>query len=307
MKTSKKWVLIATIFTFVILFISTLLLIWTNTYSILHPANTRFIDEPNRNFLKVEYILTHPNQYNGFIFGSSRVGALIPSHAQGAKFYNMTYSEGIPHEHLLNLRLFLKHDVKIKKILLGLDEFSYQVSFAQHQQQWLTKAHPLATGSSWFSFYRFYFFRLPTQHDKSQFLKKISHPDQMITMDIVEQNNFYRTFLSNNDKFLDSDPKYLKPTHYNGNTLTDTLRDIQDIVDLCKQHDIELTVFINPIHHTTYQDTNKQLLQEFKHTLSTITPYYDFSGPNEITQDNHNFVDTSHYTVDIGDQMLKYL
>lgn len=307
MITPAKWVYISLILPFSILIISTVLLIWTDTFSILHPKNSHFIDEPNRNFLKVEYILTHPTKYDGFIFGSSRVGAIIPSHVQGANFYNMTYSEGIPHEHLLNLRLFLKHGVKIKKVLLGLDEFSYQVSFAQHQQQWLTKAHPLSTQSTWLSFYRFYFFRLPTKHDKSQFIKKLTHPDRTITMDITDQEAFYLAFLSNGPEFSDSDPKYLKPTHYNGNTLTDTLQDIQNIVDLCKQHGIELTVFINPIHHTTYEDTNKQLLQEFKHSLSTITPYYDFSGPNNITQDNHNFVDTSHYTVDVGDKMLQWM
>jgi hypothetical protein len=282
-------------------------LIWTDTYSILHPNNTHFYDEPNRNFLKVEYILAHPKKYNGFIFGSSRVGAILPSHVKGANFYNMTYSEGIPHEHLINLRLFIKHGVKIKKILLGLDEFSYQVSFAQHQQRWLNKAHPLATESSWIEFYRFYFFRLPTKHDKAQFIKKLTHPNQTITMDLTNQNQFYSIFLKQMPSFNDNDPIYLKPTHYSGNTLNETLEDIQSIVDLCKEYHIELTIFINPIHHTTYQDTNKQLLYQFKRSLAIITPYYDFSGPNTITVNNRNFVDTSHYTINIGTFILKEL
>lgn len=300
----KKWVYLAVIFPVLLLILSIFILIWTDTYSILHPYNKRFTDEPNRNFLKVEYILSHPKVYDGFIFGSSRVGAILPTHVQGANFYNMTYSEGIPHEHLLNLRLFLSHGVKIKKVLLGLDDFSYQVSFAKHQQQWITKAHPLATETSWLAFYRFYFFRLVAQHDKRQFIKKLITPDQAITMDIDNQDSFYQTFLYNGSDFHTNDPKYLKPTHYSGNTLPETLQDIQEIVTLCKDHNIALTVFINPIHHTTYQDTNKQLLKKFKTSLAKITPYYDFSGPNAMTQDNHNFVDTSHYTVTIGDQLL---
>jgi RNase H-fold protein (predicted Holliday junction resolvase) len=107
--------------------------------------------------------------------------------------------------------------------------------------------------------------------------------------------------------FNDNDPIYLKPTHYSGNTTIETLQDIQAIVQLCKQNKVQLIVFINPIHHTTYQDTNKQLLYQFKRSLAIITPYYDFSGPNKITKDNHNYVDTSHYTVDIGDQILKVM
>lgn len=288
-----------------IFMVSIVALIWTDTYSVLHPANTRYLDEPNRNFLKVEHILSHPDRYDGFIFGSSRVGSILPGHLEGGRFYNMTYSEGIPREHLLNLRLFLKSGVKIKKVYLGLDEFSYQVSFGTHQQRWLTKAHPLATQTSWLEFYKFYFFRLPTRHDQAQFIKKLTHPDQTITMDITDQDQFYSSFLNRMPNFRSDDPIYLKPTHYSGNTLSDTLEDIRAIVALCKQHRIELTVFINPIHHTTYQDTNKQLLYQFKRSLAAITPYYDFSGPNSITQNNRNFVDTSHYVIDVGNEMIE--
>lgn len=293
----------ATITTVII--ISSGVLLWTDTYSVAHPYNSKFVDEPNRNFLKVEYILAHPNQYDGFIFGSSRVGAILPSHVQGAKFYNMTYSEGIPHEHLLNLQLFLSRGIKIKKILLGLDEFSYQVSFAQHQQRWLTRTHPLAANSSWANFYRFYFIRLPTQHDKSQFKKKLFNPDRTMTFDIINQDQFYKKYLSESPNFKDNDPIYSHPTHYSGNILEATLQDIRDIVALCQQNNIELTIFINPIHHTTYEDTDKILLFKFQRELSNITSYYDFSGPNHITINNYNFVDTSHYTTDIGDFMLK--
>lgn len=302
---TKKWVYLAITFPILWLVISILILIWTDTYSILHPENKNFLSEPNRNFLKVEHVLSHPKAYDGFIFGSSRVGAILPSHAQGANFYNMTYSEGIPHEHLLNLRLFLNHGVNIKKVFLGLDDFSYQVSFAKHQQQWITKSHPLATKTSWLSFYRFYFFRFLIQHDKRQFIKKLTAPKQTMHMDIDNQDSYYQAILSNRSSFQNNDPRYFNTIHYQGNTLPETLQDIQDIVTLCKKYNIALTVFINPIHHATYQDTNKQLLKKFKISLAKITPYYDFSGPNTITQNNYNFVDTSHYTVIIGDQILK--
>lgn len=305
MISSKLWAILISTIIGSILFVSTLLLVWTDTYSVLHPKNTYFFDEPNRNFLKVEYILAHPKQYDGFIFGSSRVAAILPQNLKGAHFYNMTYSEGIPHEHLLNLRLFLKHGVPIKKVLLGIDEFSYQVSFEQHQQRWLTRAHPLAANSSWSDFYRFYFFRLPTKHDKSQFKKKITPSMQPMKMDIEDQDYFYKIFLTNLPNVNANDPKYRIPTHYSGNTLDSTLKDIQDIVTLCKENNISLTVFMNPIHHTTYNDTNKVLLQQFKYSLQSITPYYDFSGPNEITNNNLNFLDTSHYTTEIGDYMIK--
>jgi hypothetical protein len=302
---NRLWSIFFSITIALLLVFSTLLLIWTDTYSILHPKNIYFFDEPNRNFLKVEYILAHPDRYDSFIFGSSRVGAILTYNLKDGHYYNMTHSEGIPHEHLLNLRLFLNHGVKIKKVLLGLDEFSYQVSFTQHQQRWLTRAHPLATNSSWLEFYTFYFFRLPTKHDRSQFFKKLQKSNQVLKMDIDDQDYFYRTYLALLPNVKADDPKYLIPTHYSGNVLKETLQDIRDIVTLCKKNNIELTVFMNPIHHTTYADTNKVLLQEFKYSLKSITPYYDFSGPSTITTNNLNFLDTSHYTTDIGNYMIE--
>lgn len=304
---AKKWVGVISGISVTVLILSTSLLIWSDSYSILHSQSTDFIDEPNRNFLKVEHILANPDRYNSIIFGSSRVGAILPSNIKDAKVYNMTYSEGIPREHLLNLKLFIQRGVKVKKVLLGLDEFSYQVPFEKHQQQWITKAHPLATKSSWFTFYAFYFFRLPTQHDKRQFLKKFIHPEQTITMDIENQEAFYNKFLTLPKSFRHDDPIYLAPTLYHGNTLNTTLQDIRDIVNLCKTQNIELIVFLNPIHHKTYMHTNKALLNHFRRELASITPYYDFSGPNAITTDNRNFVDTSHYTVDVGDCLLQYM
>lgn len=304
---SKLWVLRFISIPVGLFILSIIFLMMIDTYSILDTNRKTFYDEPNRNFLKVEYILNHPNDYNGFIFGSSRVGSMLPNHFHGANFYNMTHSEGIPHEHLINLKLFLHHGIKIKKVFLGLDEFSYQVSFAQHQQRFLTKAHPLASNTSWTRFYAFYFFRFPTKHDKSIAKKRWIEHTLTTPMDIDHQSDFYEHFLSSLKPNNPNDPIYQKPTHYDGDYIQETLLDIREIVKLCQRHKIDLVVFMNPIHHTTFQDTNKQRLLAFKKQLASITAFYDFTGPNAVTKNNLNFLDTSHYTLDVGTNMVKIM
>lgn len=300
----RRWVIVATFIPILLFITSIFLLIKTDTYSILNPKTSSFYGEPNRNFLKVEHILSHPQQYDSFIFGSSRVGAILPSNINNGTYYNMTYSEGVPHEHLINLKLFLTHGIKIKNILLGLDEFSYQVSFTEHQQRFLTRSHPLASGENWWTFYKFYFFRFPSGQDKRYFKQKQFHHNQTIPMDIENQNTFYNMAMSGG-KLHKSDTIFNKPILYHGNHLDTTLDDIQQIVQLCQKHNIKLTVFLNPIHHKTYEHTNKTLLHEFKDRLVTITPYYDFSGPNKTTLNNTNFLDTSHYTINVANSMLQ--
>ena len=61
------------------------------------------------------------------------------------------------------------------------------------------------------------------------------------------------------------------------------------------------------MHHKTYlkQDWNAYI--KFLKGLAKLTNYYDFSGLNEITTNNFNYYETSHYRPFIGDLMIKRL
>jgi len=301
---AKKWLFFSILIIFIGLSGITYALYWTDPYSIAHPARTRYHGEPNRNFLKVNYILTHPDSYDSFIFGSSKVGAIRASAIPVGHFYNMTYSAGIPHEHLLNIKLFLRSGIKIKNLLLGLEEASYLEPFSKHQQQGLTKAHPLASGESWFDFYRFYFFHVPSKHEKSLFFMQLKSSEPLYSMDVFNQKAYYDHLAETSHPRDPHDPIFSKPAEFHGNNLANAMKDLKEIVLLAKTHDINLTVFINPIHHTTYDAMDPVLFQTFKTSLAGLTPYYDFSGPNAYTQNNLFWSDTTHYDFSIGQKMI---
>jgi hypothetical protein len=268
---------------------------------------------PNQRVLIIEYLLDkkHYKKYDSYIFGSSRVGYLNPNRIKDFNTYNMTYSEGIPHEHLLVIKFFLKHHFPIKHLLIGLDEFSYQVPFSRHDNQFGAKSHYLVTNTSLYDFYKFFFFRKATKYDKEHFLNKfiryatvrqsekiydVIHNQKTFYMNIKEKNNHNQKYI-NNEKFT-------KPTPYVGNELEDTINDIKEIVKLAKENNIELHMYINPIHHTTYDFTNKTLLKKFREKLSHITSYYDFSHPSYISKDNGYWDDTSHFNMEVGRMIL---
>jgi len=306
----KKWLLYSSLF--IVLIITTVfsLMLWSDTYSNTHYKRTKFYSEPNKNVLKVHYILENKTKYDSFIFGSSRVGSINPLKIANGKYYNMTYSEGIPKEHLLNIQLFLNKGVKIKNLLIGLDEFSYQVSFKKHQHQALTKAYYEATHTPFINYYRELYLRFPLGEDRHHIAKKIKHSKNYFSMDISKQTKNYQNAMKAFNKAKFTTPKHInnkifdKPTYYSGNTLTSTLKDIQKIKNLCKRNSIKCNFFINPMHHKTYEYTNHKLLKEFKKGLSKITSFYDFSIQSPLSHDNSYWHETSHYTLEVGDMII---
>ncbi|MDH4945504.1 hypothetical protein [Sulfurimonas sp. C5] len=223
----------------------------------------------------------------------------------------MTYSEGLPQEHYLNLKLFVNKGVQINNLLIGLDEFSYQVSFLKHQHQGLTKAYYKATHTSLFTYYRQLYLRFPLSEDRHHIKKKILNSPNHFILSIAQQEENYKYAEKEFDSLQYSsqihlnDPRFAKPTYYNGNFLTEAIISVKNIKELCDNNNINCKFFINPIHHKTYEYTNKKLLLRFKEELAKITDFYDFSEPNTISNDNRYWDDTSHYNLEIGDLIIK--
>jgi hypothetical protein len=84
----------------------------------------------------------------------------------------------------------------------------------------------------------------------------------------------------------------------------ESLSDIKKIVDLCHRNGIKLIVFTNPIHRLTYQKSVENGYLDFLYRLSDITGYFNFSGLNDITINNNNYNETSHYKMEIGDMII---
>lgn len=87
----------------------------------------------------------------------------------------------------------------------------------------------------------------------------------------------------------------------------------QQMVEFCRQHNIELIVFISPSHATQWealQVTDRwESFEQWKRKMVEITPVWDFSGYNSITTEPikdvmTNYVDNSHYTPKIGEFVL---
>ncbi|WP_272152052.1 hypothetical protein [Tenacibaculum aiptasiae] len=291
--------------------IATIIIIITNytvdPYGVLRGDMSTQNTEPNQHYLKVDYIINNPTKFNSFLFGSSRVGKIDIKNIKGDnKWYNMSYSEGLPLEHLHDIKIFIKNKVKIKKIIIGLDNISYLVDPEIHRNEVMRKPY-----ENFYAPYFSYFFVKP----KYEIIKSALFPEKSedgfsVKYDIY---NSGVPVLKNVDDFINSHPKehnlddkFKKPSwdvlRYKNRTDA-AISEISEIINICDEENIELEFFINPMHVTTYLKLDKNNYFTFLSKLSQVTEFYDFSGINEITTNNFNYYETSHYRPFIGEKI----
>lgn len=268
-------------------------------YNVFHVNHVRDNGiEPNKNYIKMSYVLENPDKFDGFLFGSSRVGAIHVDKIKDINCYNMTYSMGMPEEHLENIKTLLKNGIVPKKIYMGVDSLSYTSDVESH------KSEPIRASYEYLTTDRLAFAEL--------YLNVRMVIDSMQVSAAYQGNNnamdaFYEsgwTF----DYGTESKAEYLdspEPSIGTEMNLDETLKDIAAIRDICKENDIELIIFTNPMYEVTYKASVENDYKLFLQKLAQISDYYNFSGINTISVNKDNYIDTSHFKPEVGDIMIR--
>lgn len=271
-------------------------------FNVFHASSPRNNGvEPNKNYLKMHNVITHPDKYDSLLFGSSRVGFIDVGKMDDGKYYDMMYSEGTPGEHLQNLRDLISRGIVPKNVTMGLDDISYFVDPAFHYNQLYRLPFPWdGTLSDKAGFYLRYFdlitlsqsIEVMKEHEKKDF-----DPDyQMRLLDTGTENLEIPTaFDYEGAKAWWSDYYYPREQ---------SLEDIRQIVELCEENGINLRVFTNPVNALTYAKDIDNGYLVFLEELAGVTPYWNFSGFNSVTLDYSNYYETSHFCPKVGDMMI---
>lgn len=296
------------LFLFLCLSIPLLWLIhWNYVHDTLGVLNPDFLSRRltvAQQFVKMRYIVGNPEKYNSFIFGSSRVAAIDPTHISGdGKWYNMTYQEALPMENLRNLRQMINAGVKIKELWIGLDDASFREDDKDHKEK-LGDKYPYRPYDV--NFYLELLLRKPEPLQSPEFIY-----EKGLLFDI------YHTGMTPTpwtDQKIDAnpdahrnDPRFMISYARHGNRMKDTLEEIKEIKELAEENDICITFFINPIYVGSYLDNDLEEFDEFKRQLAKITPYYDFSGITPYATDTIYFYEGLHYRPILGDKMIEVM
>ena len=108
----KKFIIKVLVFLIIVAIIPMTISYVVDPFNVFHALNIRDNGvEPNKNFVKMTYILSNPDKFDSYVFGSSRVGNIHVNNMWGYKAYNMTYSECLPKEILANVRTLVNNSI----------------------------------------------------------------------------------------------------------------------------------------------------------------------------------------------------
>lgn len=266
-------------------------------YNVFHWKNARDNGvEPNKNYVKTQYVLHHPDKYNMFIFGNSRVGSLDAAKVTDGNCYNMYYSEGLPAEHYENLLAFLEEGVEVERIYLGIDDVSCFVDPAVHEEQLIRRPFRAEEENICF---------LWDYMDPSVALQSLETiceyegQEEGFQERLYTTGNYYLTSSLTEESLAQEQwPNYFA---WYGE---EAIQDIGQIITLCREKQIEIVVFVNPEYQVRFEEAVANGYLDFLRELAEITDFYSFCGNNRITTDMQNFHDISHYRMEVGDKML---
>jgi hypothetical protein len=286
-----------------------------DAYGILRTDFSRQFQEPNENFIKMKYLLGHKDKYDSFLFGSSRALQIDTKKMTDGAWYNMAYSEGLPNEFLDTLKFMLREGVRIRNVMIALDEFSFVIDPGKHTNDLMRQAHYRVSGKRPASFYSEYFVKIKRFIPSIREYLRYNYTEEGRNRAKRTLYDFYdsgRVICTTCDDEIEQDiekhrhdPRFEKPIRYYGDNLANTLASLREIVALARERNFRLTLFIDPVQRTTYLGADQALLLAFKQDLAGISDYYDFSGLNTITTDNYYYHETSHFRHLVGDMMLR--
>ena len=274
-----------------------------DTFNVFHWRNIRFTSaEPNKNFIKTQYIIHNPQKFNAFIFGSSRVGNIppdaLPKESDGVslRWYNMTHSMGIPAEHLMTIRTFLANGVDIDMILLGFDNNAMFESVGQHERQLLRMPFQVYEANV----FRFYVPYLKNITARS-IIKEVSRYNAAEKE--TETERFYDWGGSASDFSLTENPQMERYVSAHGGaqfSQTKACEDIAAVAELCRENGIALVLFTSPLYETTYRDAEENGYFDFLRSVAGVAEFYNFSSLNSYTTNPQYYFESSHYRPVLG-------
>ncbi|MBA3662552.1 MAG: hypothetical protein H0W64_12590 [Gammaproteobacteria bacterium] len=266
------------------------------------------------------------------LLGSSRIlWGLDPKHPLlNDPAYQPVYNAGILGPPIYEVERYFKHALamqpNIKRIILGLDFYAFnqkfdgrtfdiEKSFGKNERELLLLHKNLVYDlSAIFKTIRYSF--------KRKYVKTIRQ-DGRLTPAPLDAPVLYKDFFTLNKLPLfpippgdpKVKPKEMKSVLYDPFQLSEVdLKALQNMINVCEERNIELLIFMTPsfaqpgirgteievFHSLNIWEDYKTLLKK----ISTMHPFWSFVGPNEITSNKANFIDSSHYVFAVGDKII---
>ena len=262
----------------------------------------------NDRFVKMKYLLNDRNfeEYDSYLWGSSRV-LKTDTKVTGERTYNLGSPAGMTEDVLEQLQILLRNGARIGTIYVGLDDFSYYRNYdsVANNLLWISYKDEWKRDMEAYSRYLLTpsILRRAVKAGGKPLTYCLRENGIMLIPDQVEKN------IENDVAKHVGNRNFSEPRIYSGNErepeeFSRSLRNLREIRRICDENGIQMKVFFNPQHMTTYLADDMELMNRFKKELVKISPFWDFSGVNYVTSNNYFWYETSHPRAFICDKIL---
>ncbi len=301
MRDLKRFIIKFTIFAVIILGFFITFSVVLDPYNIFHyeyPRNNGI--EANKNFIKMRYILNHKDEFDSLLFGSSRAGFTDVEALPDGKYYNMCSSEALPAEHVRLLKILIKKGFVPKNVTVMVDDISCFVDpEGMHKTMLFRIPYPDDGIGPWFDFYVKYCDVITIGEAYAQ-VKDYEPTDEDYTARFrrsgSERLNAVSSFHDENEVGYWADYYELR--------IDEVMADIRELKAVCSENGINLRIITNPLYYKTYQRDIENGYIDFLEALAGETDYWNFSSFSDITLDEHNYYETSHFTAEVSKMMM---
>lgn len=300
-KSMKKFVLKFAAFAVIVVGFFLTVSIGIDPYNIFHynyPRNNGI--EANKNFIKTRYMIAEPGKFDSFLFGSSRAGFTDVEALPDGKYYNMCSSEALPAEHVRLLKELIRHGIVPENVTVMVDDISCFVDpDGLHKTMLFRIPYPDDNISSWFAFYVKYCDILTTWQAYRE------------VRDYVPTDPDYTDrYRRSGSERLDNDRPFQDESHvgywadYYELRVDAVMADIRELKSICEQNGINLRIMTNPLYHLTYKRDIENGYLDFLYALAGEVDYWNFSSFSDITLNDNNYYETSHFRPSVSDKMM---
>ena len=312
---SRKWI---KNYLFIILFFGILMASINYIVDPFGIFNNRILKhqfEQNERFTKVNFLEEYNQLFNGYMFGSSRIGTTstetIEKYIQNSKIYNFTIASGSLYDYLTHLKYFIKRGYPIHTLYLQLDIDAME-SYEHDKYDYLRKLHPYVVNDSLWSFYSSYltkFFPLNTKGKILNNIKDATNDRHYVNYDLKTGSwikpNLENEIKRNCRKYINTVSSFHNPKFNNRYKYTEstsrTIKALMGIKQLTDENNIKLYLFITPHNQNLVNLFKVDDYLRYLKDISNVTDFYDFSGYNSVTTNNCNYYEQSHYRQNVAD------
>ncbi len=251
---------------------------------------------PNARVVKLSYLRSHP-QYDAFVLGSSRANYYrveTLNRLSGHRYYNLSS----PMENAQGMEAWVRWLVAhrtVREVLLTLD-FDLQ-EHPYRDSDLFVQDPPELTGMPRAVFIARYLLAPPDQ--LAACIRAKLNPSPAYRFDTRTGQDYVR-----GQRSMTRAPRRIEM--FAGDRDDSNADRLARMVRLLRAHGVAVRVVVNPVWAPRFLTWDSDTYVAWLRNVAAVTGgFWDFSGVNDITKENGNYIDDVHFTEQIGNRVIR--